>query len=378
MLNKSIQKIFLFLPLVLFFSCGQGKGGDSQSAASAAYTVEYAQGFRVDKRPDCTLVTVRDPWDTARVLQQYVLVERTKKMPDPMPAGKLIRTPLENVVAYSTLHCATLKELGAISIIRGVCESQYIDIPEIRQGVTDGSIPDFGAASNPDVEQIILLSPEAIFATPIQGMPYGTIEKTGIPMIETPDYMEAAPLGRAEWVRFYSLFVGKEALGDSLFQETVNRYNEVKHKVEAVTERPSVFMDLKYGNVWYMAGGQSFMANMIKDAGGDYIWSDDSNIASLPLAFEAVLDKAGEADLWLIKYNTPEDLTYPRLAKEFQPYSHFRPFRERHIYACNTGKATYYEDLPIHPDYVLNDFAAVFHPELFPGYQPRYYHPVKE
>lgn len=378
MQKQIVKSIFFLLPLLGLLACKGGKEYTSATSGANGYTVAYAQGFRVSKQPGYTLVTVRDPWDTTRILQQYVLVEKSAPLPAPLPTGKLIRIPLTDIVAYSTIHCATLQELQSVSIIKGVCESKYIDIPVIKQAVKEGKIPDLGMASNPDVERVILLSPEAIFTTPIQGSPYGNIEKTGIPLIETPDYMESSPLGRAEWIRFYALFIGKEALADSLFHETVARYQAICEKTKEVTHRPTVFMDLKYGNVWYIAGGKSYMANMIKDAGADYIWADDSSTGALPLAFETVLDKAGESDRWLVKYNNTEELTYSRLEREYHPYSYFNAFKNRNIYECNTGKRTYYEDLPIHPDYILQDIAFVFHPELFPNYQPKYYQKMEE
>lgn len=379
MKKRLVLSQLLLLPLLFcLFACGGGKKETSATNGAMGYTVEYARGFQVNRQPDYTVVTVRDPWDTIRVLQQYILVEKSASLPASLPSGKLIRTPLTNVVAYSTIHCATLQELQSIGIIKGVCESKYIDIPYIKQAVAEGRIPDLGMAGNPDIERVIMLSPDAIFATPIQGMPYGNVEKTGIPMIETPDYMESSPLGRAEWIRFYSLFIGKEALADSLFHETVGRYRAICEKTKQVDRSPSVFMDLKYGNVWYIAGGKSFLANMVKDAGANYIWADDSSTGALPLAFETVLDKTGEAEIWLVKYNNMEDLTYLRLANEYKPYSYFTAFKNRSIYECNTGKSTYYEDLPIHPDYILQDMAFVFHPELFPGYEPKYYQKMKE
>ena len=98
----------------------------------------------------------------------------------------------------------------------------------------------------------------------------------------------------------------------------------------------------------------------------------------MPLAFESVLDKAGEADFWIIKYNWPKDMTYQSLEKEYKPYSHFKAFKEKNIYGCNTAYSSYYEDLPIHPDYILKDMAYIFHPELFPGYTPKYYKKIGE
>lgn len=371
----------LLLALVLLSSCSGNKQQTRESVGSIAdttYTIEYAKGFTVKKYTDYTEVTVIDPWDSARTLQRYILVDKSKELPANLPKGTLIRTPLSSVVAYSTIHCATLNEIGALSTVKGVCEPRYIDIDYIQEGVKNGTIADLGQAANPIIEKIVEVDPEAIFATPIQGRTYGSVDKAGIPIIETPDYMEPLPLGRAEWVRFYSLFFNNESRVDSLFNVTVNNYNAIKDKMLSVTDKPTVFIDLMYGNVWYTSGGKSFISRMLNDAGATYIWHDTDQVASTPLAFEQVLDKAGDAQFWLIKYNHPSDITYTSLEKEYKPYSYFSAFKNRNIYECNAGKKTYYEDLPIHPDYILNDFAYIFHPELFPDYIPRYYTKMKE
>lgn len=376
-----MRKNYLFLLLVfLITSCS----GNKQSAevegnvVDTVYTVQYAKGFTVKKYADYKEVTVVDPWDSTKILQRYILVDKTKTLPANLPKGTLIRTPLNSVVAYSTIHCATLNELGVLSTVKGVCEPSYIDIDYIQEGVKNGTIADLGQAANPIIEKIVDVDPEAIFATPIQGRTYGSIDKAGIPVIETPDYMEPLPLGRAEWIRFYSLFFDNESQADSLFNITVNNYNTIKEKMVSVKEKPSVFIDLMYGNVWYISGGGSFISRMLSDAGANYVWSDNDKVASTPLAFEEILDKAGDAQFWLIKYNHPTDLTYTSLEKEYKPYSYFSAFKNRNIYACNAAEKSYYEDLPIHPDYILQDFAYIFHPDLFPDYTPRYYSNMKE
>ncbi|MBD8348096.1 ABC transporter substrate-binding protein [Dysgonomonas sp. HGC4] len=376
-----MRKNYLFLLLVfLITSCS----GNKQSAevegnvVDTVYTVQYAKGFTVKKYADYKEVTVVDPWDSTKILQRYILVDKTKSLPANLPKGTLIRTPLKSIVAYSTIHCATLNELGVLATVKGVCEPSYIDIDYIQEGVKNGTIADLGQAANPIIEKIVDVDPEAIFATPIQGRTYGSIDKAGIPVIETPDYMEPLPLGRAEWIRFYSLFFDNESQADSLFNITVNNYNTIKEKMVSVKEKPSVFIDLMYGNVWYISGGGSFISRMLSDAGANYVWSDNDKVASTPLAFEEILDKAGDAQFWLIKYNHPTDLTYTSLEKEYKPYSYFSAFKNRNIYGCNAAEKSYYEDLPIHPDYILQDFAYIFHPDLFPDYTPRYYSKMKE
>lgn len=374
-----INTLLLISFILIFAGCNNGKpAGEDNSQAHTEYEVHYAKGFQVKKYDNYTTVSVRDPWDTTRTLQTYILVDKTKELPTDLPKGTIVKIPLNNVATYSTIHCSTLNELNAVDLIKGVCEPQYIKLANIQDGLKNGAIVDLGMASKPDAEKLIMLSPDAIFATPIQGWTYGSIEKTGIPILETTDYTESHPLGRAEWIRFYSLFIGKEHLADSLFAITESNYNAVKEAVAKTSIHPSVFTDLRYQGKWNMPGGKSFMANMLADAGASYTWSDDESGTYMPLAFESVLDKAGEADCWIIKYNWPEDMTYESLKKEYKPYSYFKAFKEKNIYGCNTAYSSYYEDLPIHPDYILKDMAYIFHPELFPGYAPKYYKKIGE
>lgn len=353
--------------------------GNKNNQPISEYRIKYAKGFKVQKYPDYTEVSVINPWDTTKLLQHYLLIDRNKPIPENLPQqGTVIKVPLQSVTTYSTIHCSTLNELGELDIVKGVCEPQYIKLDKIQQGIKDGTIQNLGQASSPNVEKIIMLSPDAIMTSPINGSPYGNVEKTKIPIIETPDYTEPEPLGRAEWIRFYSLFLNKEKLADSLFSITEKNYLEVKNIVATVSYHPTVFLDTKYGANWNISGGQSFIAKMLSDAGAEYVWADNGSTKYMPLSFETVLDKAGDADLWLIRYFADENMTYRSLEKEYKPYSYFKAFKEHHIYGCNTQRRSFYEDLPIHPDYILKDMAYVFHPELFPDYSPRYYTKLEE
>ena len=130
--------------------------------------------------------------------------------------------------------------------------------------------------------------------------------------------------------------------------------------------------DLKTSSTWYTPGGKSTVAGLYADAGADYIFKEDTHSGSLPLSFEAVLDKGQQADFWLIKYNQPKDKTYEELEKDYAPYAGFRAFKERHIYGCNTNAVPFYEESPFHPDLLLKDFIKIFHPSLVKTHQMRY------
>jgi iron complex transport system substrate-binding protein len=351
--------------------------GTSEGIPGEIYPLRYAEGFKVLCYPDYTVVDVVDPWNLQRNLQRYVLIDRNTDIPAGLPAGTLIRTPIQKIVVYTAVHIAALYELGGIDDIAGVCEPRFINHPAVRPYLAEGLIADMGESVSPNTEKMIASGVEVILASPFQNAGYGAVEKTGIPVIECADYMETTPLGRAEWIRFLGLFTGKTALADSLFRETEARYLEIKNRVANVASRPTLFTEKRYGSTWYVPAGQSYKAQLYHDAGADYVFSYLPGSGGAPLNFETVLDKAIHADFWLFNYNMNTEMTYQALEAEYALYAHFDAFKQHRVYGCNTDISLFYEEAPMHPDYLLRELVAIFHPEQMPGYRLRYFHLLK-
>lgn len=366
------QLLFLFIVLCIT-ACGPGGKQAPAAGDSSADTIRYAKGFTVRHYTDYTAVEVRDPWDSTQLLQRYLLVDRTKPVPEGLPKGTVVQIPIRNVVVYTSVHAAIIDELKEADRIIGVCEPHFMDIPAIQDGLRDGRIADLGEATAPNVEKIIDIGAEVIIVSPFQNGGYGPAEKLGLPIIECADYMEALPLGRTEWGIFYGMLLGKEAMADSIFRATEHRYLELKKLAAGVSNRPTLIPEKKYGSSWYMPAGDSYMAHLYRDAGADYIFKGLPGAGSTPLAFETVLDQGIYADFWLIKYNQATDMTYDELRTEYAPYENFDAYKNQRIYGCNTGKVPFYEEIPMHPDYLLSDLVWIFHPELIPDYTPRYF-----
>ena len=373
-----MKKFFLLLvPLFLVYSCHSRQGVSLEEAGGKTFPLRYAEGFKVTDYPDYTIVDIRDPWNPQRNLQRYVLIDRNKETPVELPSGTLIRTPIQKVMVYTVVHCAVLDELGVADDIAGICEPRFIHAPAIRSRLADGMIADMGESASPNTEKMIELGVEVVLASPLHNTGYGAVEKTGIPIIECPDYMEATPLGRAEWLYFLGLLTGKSALADSLFHETETRYMDIKNKIAMVTHRPTLFTEKKYGDSWYVPAGDSFMAHLYRDAGADYIFSYLSGAGGTPLNFEIVLDKAIHADYWLFNYALDAEMSYQSLVAEYELYANFDAFKKHRVYGCNTDFSIFFEEVPMHPDFLLCELVAILHPELIPGYQLRYFHPLR-
>ncbi len=374
------RSILLLLTVLFLCSCGRGTGTGA-GADGDTLQLKYAEHITIIRHEGYTEVLLADPWNTGKTLHTYLLLPDNNKRPEHLPQGTVIRTPLKRAVVATSVHCGLIASMGCQKAIVGVCEKQYIHLPWVQQGCKDGTVIDCGSGLAPSVEKIIETDADALFLSPFQNSGgYGPVVELGVPIIETADYMETSSLGRAEWMKFYGMLFGAEAQADSILQEVERDYLSLKEKAAAAGKEKacqSVLMDKQTGSVWYVPGGNSSIGKMITDACADYGWSDDEHSGSLALPFERILEKAGDATVWLFRYNAPQPITYASLLSEHHGYNQFKPFREKRAYGCNTATSTFYEDTPFHPNLLLRDFITILYPELNLG-EPHYFIKVRE
>jgi len=376
---RTIRTLCLLCTALLCLgACGRGQSAP-ENIARTADTIRFARNLHIEYFDDYTSVRIRDPWDTLRQRQHYVLVDRNKPIPAHLPEGGIvIRIPVEKAVIYTSVHTAIAEQLGALDRVAGVCEPQYITSPEVLRRIEEGRIADLGMSTTPNVEKIVDIGTEMIIASPFENSGYGAAEKLGIPIVEAADYMENHPLGRTEWLLFYGLLLGRRETAEHVFSATEHHYFELKALTDGCKNRPTVVLERKYGNSWAVPSGGSYIGVMHADAGADYIFREYQGPRSVHLSFEEVYDRAGNADFWFLKYDTRTPLTYNLLAGEYQPYANFRAWKEHRIFACNTITSSYYDDITLHPDRVLEDLIAIYHPDLLPGHKQCYYFPLDE
>ena len=358
MLNRYL---FMLAVMICFlFSCQRDKTAEGNTGTSQRF--DYARLIEMTCCEGYDVAVIRNPWDTTKILQQYVLVSRNRPLPDSLPEGILLKIPLQNVVMSSVVYCSLWKELGAEQSVSGICDTQYLISPYWRQAVEKGDVIDVGGSMNMSIEKLVLSHCEVILLSPFNKGSYGGIEKIGIPILECADYMESSPLGRAEWMRFYGHLLGRGHQADSLFKQVEKAYMALKDKVADVRKRPTVFMDMKVGDTWYQPGANSTIGRLVSDAGGDYVFSDYPQQGSVPLPFETVLHRAEKADMWLIRHNG-RMATYSSLAAEDERYTCFSAWKNQRIWVCDTYSVPFFEDIPFHPERLLKDFVRIMHPE---------------
>lgn len=379
-MRHSYYLLFVMVGWALFLVACGGRGKASLALPGGdTLALRYVDNLAWVDYEGYAVATLRNPWDTLQTMHTYVLVPKDKPLPDSLPPGTVVRTPLARSLVYSSVHCGLLADLGVVEAIGGVCDLRYINLPSVLERQAQGLVADCGAGMNPDIERVIQLHPDAILLSPFQNSNgYGRIGQLDIPIVECADYLETSALGRAEWMRFYGRLYGVAERADSLFAAVEKRYRDLQMKARLSSVSLSVFGDLKYGSVWYVPGGGSPTGQLYADACGRYVFADEPTSASLPMSFEAVFDRAHDADVWLIKYNRQADWSYADLRADYAGYAEFKAFKQRNIYGCNTARVNFYEETPFHPDYLLSDLIQILHPELGGLGGLRYFCKLKE
>ena len=216
------------------------KHGDGEEASDEAEGVDYQYAEAI----------IANPWKAGTMLHRYILIPKgeegdktvamlaRRRSTGARCTTDTVRTPVERSAVFIAPHCQLMYELGCQQAIRGVCDLNYINIPDVRKRAASAgkassekasaenassenassgnasaqnSIVDCGSSMAPDIERIIALKPEAILVSPFENSGgYGKLDKLHIPLIEAADYMESSPLGRAEWMKFYGMLFGKD------------------------------------------------------------------------------------------------------------------------------------------------------------------------
>lgn len=372
------QIIYLILITALSLAASSCSNGTTQKEQEQGDTIrlKYSELLTIVRYKHYTTVDIANPWQQGQTLHTYVLTTEAAKN-ETLPKGTVINVPLKRCIPFTSVHSALIIDMGKQEAIAGVADLKYIKLPYIQEQCALGKIANVGNAMMPDVEKIIDIAPDALMISPFNNNGgYGKVEELGIPIIECADYMETSALGRAEWMKLYGMLFGAEEAADSIFSIVDSTYNALKEKAKTSATRPSVLMDKTTGSVWYVPGGQSTIGKILADANVEYSYKDNKSNGSLALSFEKVYDSAGNADLWLFRYNSATPTSYTQLASEHHLHSMIKAFANRKCYGCNVETTLFYEETPFHPELLLNDIITIAHPDIKGLSGLRYYKPL--
>ena len=367
------QKILFFSCLVVVaFSCKRAPNKIVEKKINTV--VEHAKGFDIQQFDGYTKLLIKAPYPGATEQFEYILISKGNDIPKEVRNLNIIRIPIEKMVVTSTTHIPMLELLEETNSLVGFPNTQYISSEKTRNLIDQGNIKELGKEEGINTEILLDLQPELVvgFSMSSNNKMFSNIEKAGIQVLLNGDWLEETPLGRAEWLKFFAALYAKENLADSIFETIKNDYQEAAILAKAATNRPTVLSGVQFKDVWNLPGGDSFVAQFLKDANTNYLWKDTKGKGSLALSFETVFEKGQKAQLWL----APGHYTsYKQLKEANDHYTQFEAFQTKNIFSFNNKKGAnggviYYELAPVQPHIVLKDIIKIAHPDLLPNYTP--------
>ncbi len=361
--------IMHFVLIILLTSCHKGSTSNIEDFTENRYAPQYASGFQIKGKPETrsTLLTVKGSWQGADSIPTSLFIARDGDEAPSNFNGQSIYGDAHRIITMSSTHIALLDALGATDRIVGVSGINYITNPEIKN--RRDSIADVGYEGSIDYEALLAADPDLVLLYGVTGASSmeGKLRELGIPFLYVGDYLEESPLGKAEWIIPIAEIIGERKKGEEVFTGIADRYNALKAIVaDKAIDAPSAMLNVPYGDSWFMPSASSYMAQLISDAGGHYIYTKDTGNRSAPIDLEEAYRLASEADFWL---NVDQMVSLSQLAAKYPKFTDTRVFRNGYVYnntlrANSAGGNDFFESGITHPDLILRDLIHIFHPEL--------------
>ena len=359
----------LILCAILWCTCSCTSSGHIDDYNMVVYIPTYATGFRIvgAEGKQSTIIRVTNPWQSADEVETMLFIARGgEKAPDGF-RGQVLQGDAERVVCMSSTHIAMLDAIGAIESVVGVSGKDFITNPYIV--ANQHTIADVGYDGNMNFELLVAQQPDIVLLYGVTGActMESKLDELGIPYIYVGEYVEEDPLGKAEWLIALAEIVGLRQQGLTYFAELPQRYEQLKSiAASAHTPAPKVMLNTPYADSWFMPSTTSYIARLIADAGGNYIYQQNTSNHSLPIDLEQAALLTTQADIWLHveNINSLDDLR-----RQLPKFAQMPCVQRGEVYNCDKrrvagGGNDYWESGVVHPDIILRDLIKIFHSKL--------------
>lgn len=363
-----LQKAILVFAIIISVA---GCASDSKKENlfdTVYYRPEYAGGFEIAgmKGGKSRVIRVAAAWQGADSSAFELFIARDSEKPPKGFKGQVIDGNAERIAVMSSSYIAMLDLIGETDKVVAVSGLKYISNEHIIEN--RDKIADIGYENSTDYEKLASTAPDLVLLYGINAS--NAIEthlnSLGIPYLYMGEYLETAPLGRAEWAVALAEIAGSFEKGISAFKTVEKEYSRLKKLIDNSLHRPKVMLNVPYGDTWFMTPGASAMATLIKDAGADYVYGKDTGNKTLPIDIEEAYLLASDSDFWL---NVGQMDSIDELESAYPKFRNIKCIKNGNVYNCNkrvtaSGGNDFWESGLIRPDIVLSDLISIFHPEI--------------
>lgn len=364
------------------------KGCVERFDASADYfpdkaAIEDAANFSVEYRKSYKVVTVKEAY-AGEPPERYVLVQcgaPTPRLQGELAGAQVVTVPISSLFVLSPTHLSLLVDLDRVDVLTGVAQRDAVTSFPVEARIKTGKVVEFAKVGLVvDVERVVTAKPALLMSGGSSSTTLSVIRNAGIPVVANTEWLEPTALARAEWLKYMAVFMNEEGKAQRLYRAMKDRYRALSARATAVpvSARPLVMTGRSTRGTFTIAGGRSYVAALIRDAGGRYAWAGNTAVGSASADFEAQIQRATNADVWINGGGWP---SLAAMLEDEPRYAEFKAYRRGQVWVYErqltpTGGNDYWSRSVSHPDLVLADLVKIFHPSLTPDHVFEWYMPV--
>lgn len=342
-------KYFYFFLLFSLLSCKE-QNQNKDRVDDLKNICKYSQWLKIEEGEKGVLIEITSPIDKEK---SYTIGINSQFETDiAIDAG-------EPLGVFSTTHIGMLAELNALGFIKATTSQKLISSEYVNNRIKSGQIKSFSENSNPDMESLVRSGIKLLIHSAFNGdYPIkNKLKKFKIETIPNFDWMESHPLGKAEWILLFGYLTGKQERAKERFKYIESEY--LKLVKDSIQNSPIIMMGGIMGDYWISPASNSFSAKFIKDAGGNYIYSNEQGQGSLKLSLEKVIYDSRLADLWI----NPGFDKKSEILRSNPKLEHLSTLNNGRVFDYSHNANKYWEYGAIHPHLILADLIRIIRGE---------------
>ena len=362
------------VPFLALLACGERGGERSPNVQWVEQKPSVAQHFTVLRNGPRTRLIVFGTGGSTDTVADHLISA------DTIPSACAGCISTHRLAVLSTTYLPYMSTLGSAHRVVGAVHLDHVRDAEMLKRIARGTVTDIGTADGVDREAIVALAPDLVLGYPF-GRTTGEGDIAGVPLVLVAEYLEPHPLGRAEWLKFFGALLGKEHEADSLYAGIARRYADVMAVADTI-DRPKVLFGSQWNGQWWVPPGNSYMAQMIADAGGDYVFADLQGKENIAVDMETILARANDADAWGMIAEKPRHPVVDDFTGGDQRLVGLKAVRENNLFLGNTSRSDLFGQAIIEPDILLAELRVIMQP--FPGItdpngrRPKYFERLRD
>jgi iron complex transport system substrate-binding protein len=265
----------------------------------------------------------------------------------------------EHIGVLSATHVGMLCALKQQKRISAISDAKYLYDRQTKRLVATHKVLDLRAEMGFSPQKLLQNGTQVVVYSGFGNENKALKRLEGTKLLGIPNYewREKTPLARAEWVLLFGVLSGEFDKAQAFFNGVEQKYTALQKSIQQnnkSNQLPVLISGNLYGDQWIAPAGQSYEAQLYKDAGLAYLFDNEQGTGSIFKSLPEILKKGTSVNLWL----NPGQPSRAKLLAQFQK-TKFLPFFEKAIYCYTSRTNKYWELAAVHPDWLLSDLSQI-------------------